>query len=75
VGIHAAVPAFVDVLGGALARFRPYRPRFDWAATRVQTGSLEWFTTPLIGSYHDVWMELHEDLLLTLGFDRWEGST
>ncbi len=25
---------------------------------------------PLSGSYHDVWMELHEDLLATLGRER-----
>ena len=25
---------------------------------------------PLSDSYHDVWMQLHEDLLLTLGRDR-----
>jgi len=24
----------------------------------------------MCGSYHDVWMELHEDLILTLGIDR-----
>ena len=27
---------------------------------------------PLSGSYHDVWMELHEDLILTQGIDRAE---
>ena len=24
----------------------------------------------MCNSYHDVWMELHEDLILTLGIDR-----
>ena len=28
------------------------------------------FTGVMCGSYHDVWMELHEDLILTLGVDR-----
>ena len=28
----------------------------------------------MCGSYHDVWMELHEDLILTLGVDRAEGG-
>ena len=29
----------------------------------------------VIGSYHDVWIELHEDLRSTLGIARREGST
>ena len=37
------------------------------ADTVYAIGSL---TKPLTGSYHDVWMELHEDLLLTLGLAR-----
>ena len=27
-------------------------------------------TKPVIESYHTVWFELHEDLLVTLGLDR-----
>jgi hypothetical protein len=33
-------------------------------------GDERWLTTPMIGSYHDVWMELHEDLLTTLDVSR-----
>ena len=28
------------------------------------------FTGVMCGSYHDAWMELHEDLILTQGIDR-----
>jgi hypothetical protein len=33
------------------------------------------FTGVMCGSFHDIWMELHEDLILTQGIDRaTEGS-
>jgi len=75
VDIHAEAAPVVDALAGALQRYAPYRPRFDTALARIRSGGLDWFTKPLIGSYHDVWMELHEDLLSTLGIARREGST
>jgi hypothetical protein len=36
----------------------------------VLEGQPEWFTKPVIDSYHTVWFELHEDLLCTLGIER-----
>ncbi len=37
---------------------------------RVAEGEKHMFTGVMCGCYHDVWMELHEDLILTLGIDR-----
>jgi hypothetical protein len=71
--LHARHPEVVDIadrLAAALTRFRSYAPRFSAALGRLQTGDLDAFTKPLAGSYHDVWMLLHEDLLLTLGRER-----
>jgi hypothetical protein len=62
---HVTVPA-----GGALERFAAYPPRFDHALRRLRAGDLDWFTRPMIDSYHTVWFELHDDLLATLGLDR-----
>jgi hypothetical protein len=59
-----------DDLAGALDRYRPYRPRLRHAVERVEAGEGEWFTKPLMPSYHTVWFELHEDLLATLGLER-----
>lgn len=53
-----------------LERFAIYAPRFTVALERIRSGELEWFTKPIIESYHTVWFELHEDLLATLGVDR-----
>jgi hypothetical protein len=56
--------------GNAVARLAPYRRRLRAARTRVEEGEHEWFTSPRIDSYHTVWMQWHEDLLLALGLER-----
>lgn len=53
-----------------LDRFSRYGPRLQHTAERVDAGAYDLFTGVMCGSYHDVWMELHEDLILTLGIDR-----
>lgn len=60
--INAALPA----PDGPLARMSRYRPRFASSLARVQTGELAAFARPLAESFHDAWMELHQDLLFTL---------
>jgi hypothetical protein len=57
-------------LGAVLARFAGYGPRLRSAREKVEGGDTDWFTKPLIDSYHTVWFELHEDLLVTLGIER-----
>jgi len=57
-------------LAGVLVRFDSYGARFAEALARVRAGEVEWFTRPLIDSYHTVWFELHENLLATLGIER-----
>jgi hypothetical protein len=56
--------------GTAVARLAPYRARLRAARRLVEDGEHEWFTSPRIDSYHTVWMQWHEDLLLTLGLER-----
>ncbi|MDQ4134410.1 MAG: MarR family transcriptional regulator [Actinomycetota bacterium] len=73
--MHRDTLDVVDELARAAPRFGPYRERFEAAVHRLQAGDLAAFTTPLADSYHDVWMELHEDLLVTLGLPRREGET
>ena len=59
-----------DDLAGCLARYGHYGPRLQNALDRVRAGELDWFTKPMVASYHTVWFELHEDLLATLGIER-----
>jgi hypothetical protein len=57
-------------LAATLTRFAHYGPRFERALERVEAGDTDWFTRPVIDSYHTIWFELHEDLLATLGIER-----
>lgn len=66
----AAMQPICSDLAALLPRFSSYGPRFAEALAKVQSGELEWFTKPVIESYHTVWFELHEDLLASLGIER-----
>lgn len=57
-------------LGRDGVRFAAYRERLTAARRHVEEGEHAWFVSPRIDSYHTVWMELHEDLLLALGLER-----
>jgi hypothetical protein len=74
--IDDALAPVLDSLTEARERYRTYAPRFAAALRKLSSGEREWFTKPLIDSYHTIWFELHEDLLGTLGIERsQEGST
>ena len=68
--INRRVQPIMASLAEALDRFRHYGPRLDFALSQVVGGDINWFTKPSLDSYHEVWFELHEDLLVTLGIDR-----
>ncbi len=59
-----------DALVEVLARFGGYAERFDAALTRARAGGGQWVAGVGVASCHAVWMELHEDLLSTLGIER-----
>ena len=65
----------VRSLGRRVSRFAQYRDRLRGARRRVQDHEHDWLLSPRIDSYHTVWMQLHEDLLLGLGLDRAEESS
>jgi hypothetical protein len=60
----------LDALTDALARFDSYSNRLDRAHGHVVAGRTEWIAKPTVDSYHGIWFELHEHLLVTLGRDR-----
>ena len=68
--LHTKVAPIIQDLEGILDRYRGYRPRLDASLAKLRSGEVEWFTKPLIDSYHTVWFQLHEDLLNTLGIER-----
>ena len=68
--LHARAAPVCAQLSDALDRYRPYGRRLGFAIERVRAGDTDYFTKPVLPSYHTVWFELHEDLLATLGLDR-----
>ena len=67
---NSAIQPICADLASLFDRFADYNPRFTHALAKVQVGDTDWFTKPMIDSFHTVWFELHEDLLASLGIDR-----
>jgi hypothetical protein len=70
VDVDARVQPVVSAMGSALDRLAAYGPRLSLSCQRVVDGDTTMLTGVMCGSYHDVWMELHEDLIVTQGIDR-----
>ena len=68
--INSEIQPVCETLSSCLERFESYGRRFSYAVEKVHEGEQEWFTKPMIDSYHTVWFELHENLLSTLGIER-----
>jgi hypothetical protein len=68
--VDARTQSVVTAIGSEVSRLAPYGPRLTATAHKVADGDHHLFTGVMCGSYHDVWMELHEDFILTLGIDR-----
>jgi hypothetical protein len=71
---HRDCAPMFDQLDGGPSRFAGYRTRLSAATQRLVDGGPAAFATPMSASYHCVWMELHQDLLLTLGRERDEAD-
>jgi hypothetical protein len=69
-GLQAGLRPVNEQLAAALERFAGYSERYSAALDRVDRGERAWVAQPTIDSCHTVWMELHEDLLATLGLER-----
>ena len=64
----------IRALGRKVSRFAQYRDRLRGARRKVENDERDWLLSPRIDSYHTVWMQLHEDLLLGLGVNRADES-
>jgi phosphoenolpyruvate-protein kinase (PTS system EI component) len=60
----------LDGFTAGLARMGRYAGRLDEALGKLQAGETNLFTGVMCSSYHDVWMELHEDLIVLQRIDR-----
>lgn len=57
-------------LAAVLPRLRDYAERYESALSKASRGQHRWIDGVGLDSCHVVWMQFHEDLLATLGFDR-----
>lgn len=68
--VHQRVTPIVAAVTAQLPRLRGYPAKLAAALTKVKAGEIVWLTRPLIDSYHTVWFELHEELILAAGLTR-----
>jgi hypothetical protein len=74
-GVHGGAQRILGDLTPRVPRFSRYATRFDDALVRLASGKREWFASPACDSYHTVWMQFHEDLLLATGRSRADEAT
>ena len=60
----------ISELATAVPRLNLYRRRLLEALTAIDDGQSQRFTGVMCESFHDVWMELHEDLIVLQKIDR-----
>lgn len=72
--LHEAVRALTARLAATLPRFGRYPAAFAAAYARLREGDRRAFAAPLSDSFHDIWMELHQDLMSTLSRERGAGD-
>jgi len=70
--LHAGVGPWLGGLAGNLPWLGGYAARLDEAARRVAGGDARYIASPRVDSYHSIWFELHEDLILLAGRTREE---
>jgi pyruvate,orthophosphate dikinase len=74
-GVHSGARRILAELIPLIPRFEGYETRFDDALAQLASGKREWFASPAGDSYHTVWMQFHEDLLLAAGRSRADEAT
>ena len=65
--LHVDVSAWIRPLMAGLPRLGAYRDRLERAAAAAREGDTRYLASPRVDSYHSIWFELHQDLLLLAG--------
>jgi hypothetical protein len=68
--LNGRVGELIGTAAAVVQRFGRYGDRFSAALQRFRDGDASALAQPMSESYHDIWMELHEDLLVTAGRER-----
>jgi hypothetical protein len=70
--VHSAIGPILRRMTAIEPRLGAYRPRLQEALDKFDDGESNWLASPLMDSYHTVWMQLHQELILMLGLTRAE---
>lgn len=70
--LHRDSSDWLRSLSEGLPRLVAYTTRLQRAADLVRDGNHDYLASPRVDSYHTVWFELHEDLILLAGRTREE---
>jgi hypothetical protein len=68
--VHSAIGPVLRRMAAIEPRLAGYRPRLAEALDKFDAGEWSWLASPLMDSYHTVWMHLHQELILMLGLTR-----
>ena len=68
--VHRRVTPIVHAAAAQLPRLSRYSAKLQSALNNVHAGETAWLSRPLIDSYHTVWFELHEELIVAAGLTR-----
>jgi hypothetical protein len=68
--LHQRVTPIVAAAAAQLPRLSRYSAKLQAALDNVLAGETAWLSRPLIDSYHTVWFELHEELIVAAGLTR-----
>ena len=68
--VHSAIGPVLRRMAVVEPRLAGYRPRLAEALDKFDDGESAWLASPLMDSYHTVWMHLHQELILMLGLTR-----
>jgi hypothetical protein len=69
-GVHDKVLPIIAAVTAQIPRLGSYADRLSAAYAKITVGETMWFIRPMIDSYHTVWFELHEELILAAGLTR-----
>jgi hypothetical protein len=68
--VHRRVTRTIAAVATQLPRLSRYSVKLETALDNIHAGETMWLARPLIDSYHTVWFELHEELILAAGRTR-----
>lgn len=68
--VHRRVSPIIDAITALSPRLGAYGTKLNSALAKVKDGDATWLARPIIDSYHTVWFELHEELIVASGLTR-----